>query len=93
MIPTLHNKAHIHLQNREVPQALECFAEALNLAVETNRPYDVFDELLALGNLLCRLGEKDRGLELLRQALDAGQQIGHPDLPQVQALLRELAGE
>ncbi|MCG3154876.1 MAG: hypothetical protein DKINENOH_01472 [bacterium] len=89
MIPTLHNMAHIYLQNQQLQASLQAFMEALQISLETQRPYDIFDESLALGNLLCQLGQTEQGLPLLEQALAVGQQLGHPQTSQVEALLRQ----
>jgi tetratricopeptide (TPR) repeat protein len=92
MIPTLHNIAHIHLQNRQIQEAIEKFGSALQIAIGTNRPYDIFDESRDLGNLLCRIGQKKQGLPLLQQALALGKQLGHPQTAQVEEMLKELSG-
>jgi tetratricopeptide (TPR) repeat protein len=89
LIPTLHNMAHIYQARKQLQESLECFAEALQLSIETNRPYDIFDESRDLGVLLCRLGDKKQGLSLLQQSLEVGQRIGHPNLSQVEELLRK----
>lgn len=89
MIPTLHNMAHIYLQNHQLQAAIEAFGESLQISYETQRPYDVFEESLALGRLFCGNGQKEQGLPLLEQALAVGRQIGHPQTSQVEALLRQ----
>ncbi|NUM79149.1 tetratricopeptide repeat protein, partial [candidate division KSB1 bacterium] len=89
MIPTLHNMAHIYLQNQQLQASLQAFGEALQLCHETNNAEGFFNVSLNLGNLLCQLGQKEQGLPLLEQALAVGQQIGHPQTSQVEALLRQ----
>lgn len=39
--------------------------------------------------MLCQLGNKDEGLPLLRQALEVGQALKHPQLATVEALLQQ----
>jgi tetratricopeptide (TPR) repeat protein len=74
LIATLHNLGHIQLQSHEVEAALESFDEALKLALETNRRIDIFDECRDLGQLLCKIGQKEKGVPLLKQALQLGRQ-------------------
>lgn len=89
MIPTLHNMAHIYLQNQQVQASLQAFGEAFQLANETNYAEGIFNVSRDLGRLLCQLGQKEQGLPLLQQALEIGQQLGHPQTSQVEALLRQ----
>ena len=89
MIPTLHNMAHIHLQNRQIEPALEKFVQALKLAQETQNAEGLFNVSRDLGNVLCQLGEKEQGLPLLQQALQVGRSMGHPGAGEVEALVRE----
>jgi tetratricopeptide (TPR) repeat protein len=89
MIPTLHNLAHIYLQNQQLQQALQSFAEALQLAQETNNAEGLLNVARDFGNLLCLIGQKEEGVKLLQLSLEVGQRIGHPGLPQLEELLRE----
>jgi len=86
---SLHNIAHIHLQNQEIEAAVANFIEAFKLARETNAADLLFAVSRDLGTLLCQMGQKEQGLPLLQQSLVMGQQMGHPDAAQVEALLRE----
>ncbi len=81
--------AHIYLQNQQLQASLQAFGEALQLCHETNNAEGMFNVSLNLGSLLCQLGQKEQGLPLLEQALAMGQQLGHPQTSQVEALLRQ----
>jgi tetratricopeptide (TPR) repeat protein len=89
MIPTLHNMAHICLQNQQLKAALQAFGEALQLSHETKNAEGLFNVSRDLGTLLCQAGQKEQGPTLLRQALEVGQQMGHPNVAQVEELLRQ----
>ncbi|MCB9503719.1 MAG: tetratricopeptide repeat protein [Deferribacteres bacterium] len=92
MIATLHNMAHIAKQNEDYKQAVASFSKALLLAQETQRPYDIFDELRDLGILLCQLGNKKQGLPLLQQALQLGQQVGIPGTERIAQIIAHFSG-
>ena len=53
-------------------------------------PKERFDEALALGVLLARLGRQEEAVGLLRQAHALGKQLGHPQTEAVRALLDKL---
>ncbi len=89
MIPTLHNMAHIYLQNQQLQASLQAFGDAFQLSHETNNAEGLFNVSRDLGSLLCQLDQKEQGLPLLQQALEIGQQLGHPQTSQVEALLRQ----
>ncbi|MDZ7291974.1 MAG: tetratricopeptide repeat protein [candidate division KSB1 bacterium] len=93
MIPTLHNLAHIYLQNQQLQAALETFGEALQLSFETNNAEGLFNVARDLGNVLCLIGQKKEGVKLLQQSLAVGRQMGHPDLPEVEELVRNYTAE
>ncbi|MDZ7404699.1 MAG: tetratricopeptide repeat protein [candidate division KSB1 bacterium] len=88
---TRHNMAHIYLQHKEREKALQAFREALQIAREINYAELLFASSRDLGSLLCGLGQKELGLPLLQQALEAGRQMGHPGSNKVQELLQKYA--
>jgi len=49
----------------------------------------LFNVSRALGRLLCRAGQKKEGILLLRQALEVGKAMGHPDISEIEKLLEE----
>ncbi len=89
MIATLHNMAHIYLQNEDINKAHDTFTEALKLARETGNAEGIFNVSRDLGGLLCRAGQKEAGVLLLRQAMEAGKAMGHPGSADVKKLLKE----
>jgi tetratricopeptide (TPR) repeat protein len=90
---TLNNMAHIHLQNEDVEGAVASFAEALQLARQTGYAQGIYNVARDVGNLLCMVGEKDTGLSLLRESVEAGRRMGAPGLEKVEALLAQFEGE
>lgn len=88
-IPTLHNMALIHLQNKEVKEALDTFNKALQLARETGNAEGIFNVSRALGELLCRTNQKEAGIPLLKQAIEAGKAMEHSGIAEIKKLLKE----
>jgi len=91
MISTLHNMAIIHLHNKEVKEAIEKFIKALQLSRKSGNAKGIFNVSRHLGRLLCRLGQKETGIPLLRQAIDIGKTMEHPDVAEIETLLKEYA--
>lgn len=58
MVPTLHNMAHIYIQNQQLQAALDKFSEALQLSLEINYAEGLFNVSRDLGSTLCLIGEK-----------------------------------
>lgn len=88
MISTLHNIANIHFENHQIEKAYENFFEALQLSRQTNNADGLFNVSRDLGHMLCMIGRKKEGLTLLQQALEVGEQMGHPRLSQVEKFLK-----
>ena len=91
LIAPLHSMAVIHLQNEEIEAAAERLREAFRLATEMQHAAGMYNVGRDLGHLLCKIGQKDEGLRLLRQSIDVGKRIGASHVQAVEELLEELA--
>jgi len=89
MIPALHNMAHIYLQTEHLNEALDTFTEALQLARETGNAEGILNVSRDLGVLLCRAGQKEAGILLLRQAVEVGKAMGDPGSAEVEKMIKE----
>ena len=86
-IATLHNRAHLHLQKQDLAGAARDFAEAYELALQTQNALGLFHVGRDFGNLLCQAGQKEQGLQLLHQSLAIARQAGIPGTDHVQSLI------
>ncbi|MDZ7317165.1 MAG: tetratricopeptide repeat protein, partial [candidate division KSB1 bacterium] len=90
MIPTLHNMAHIFLQQNDLQQAVEHFAEAYRLALETKDAMGLFNVGRDLGQLLVASGEKEKGVQILRQAYEIGRNAGLAGTEEIKNILNAI---
>jgi hypothetical protein len=59
---------------------------------EINHAMLVYSVGRDLGDELCRIGQKDQGIEMLKRSLAIGKAAGFPDVGQVEEMLRRVGG-
>nr|NIM18041.1 tetratricopeptide repeat protein [Candidatus Aminicenantes bacterium]NIM84656.1 tetratricopeptide repeat protein [Candidatus Aminicenantes bacterium]NIN24155.1 tetratricopeptide repeat protein [Candidatus Aminicenantes bacterium]NIN47880.1 tetratricopeptide repeat protein [Candidatus Aminicenantes bacterium]NIN90818.1 tetratricopeptide repeat protein [Candidatus Aminicenantes bacterium] len=89
-IPTLHNMAGIALQNKDIEKFLEYETAAYKIAIEINEAMGIYNVGRDLGNVLCQLGKKDQGIEMLKRSLAIGKAAGFQDVGQIEKILQGL---
>jgi hypothetical protein len=76
--------------------AIGSFKELLNFLRASPRPTNsaegLFNISRDLGHILCQAGRKEDGLPLLKQAIQVGNMMGHPDISEVEKLLQKYLG-
>jgi len=92
MCPTLHNMAMILLNQKEDMEGfLEKEQEAFQIALEIGNAKGIFSIGRVFGQVLCQNGAKERGLQILRLALQAGQQAGFPGTEKLEAAIQHFS--
>ena len=92
MCPTLHNMAMILLNQKEDMEGfLEKEQEAFQIALEIGNAEGIFSIGRVFGQVLCQNGAKERGLQILRLALQAGQQAGFPGTEKLEAAIQHFS--
>ena len=88
-LPTLHNMAMISLEQADMKQYLEYEIQAYQNALAIGDQYAIFAIGQVFGSVLCQLGEKELGLNILKQALAICQQSGLPNCGDIQNVINQ----
>jgi tetratricopeptide (TPR) repeat protein len=86
---TLHNIAIIAYTKDDIEKFLEYETAAYRIATEINDAMLVYSVGRDLGNVLCKLGQEEEGIEMLKRSLAIGKAAGFPDVGEVEEMLKE----
>ena len=93
MIPTLHNMAMIAWRNKDMDNNAQWEAQAYAIAKETGNAPGLFHVGQIMGQMLVESGQREEGLEILRQSLTIGKKAGMPGVDRIEHLLQKLDQE
>jgi CHAT domain-containing protein len=84
---TLHNMAMIAYTKEDFQQYLSYESNSYSLAMEFGDAKGLFTIGKILGEVLCKAGQKDQGLQMLECSYEIGKKAGYPDANEVKSLL------
>ena len=90
---TLFDIAQIDLQRQSYQEAFEHLSESYEILIKIGRLDGIAFVGMDLGNLLCKAGHKDQGLEILHRSKDGFKKLGQEELAlSVEEIIRSFEG-
>jgi tetratricopeptide (TPR) repeat protein len=89
----LHGMALIELEKENLQKYIEHETSAYTIATRHNDARSIFNIGANLGYVLCHIGKKEKGIEVLKKSLQIGITTGFPDVGDIEETLKQVTGK